>query len=77
MNFTEWQSSLERCADDLRGKMKSEKIIPFLRQKYLLTTNGEERLVKISDQREKTTELLLTLEKLDFNPLPQLKLASS
>ncbi|CAC5372265.1 unnamed protein product [Mytilus coruscus] len=75
MNFTEWQSSLKQCADDLRGKMKSEKIIPLLRQKYLLTTNDEERLVKISDEREKTTELLLTLYKLDFNPLPQLKLA--
>ncbi|CAC5366927.1 unnamed protein product [Mytilus coruscus] len=71
MNFTEWKSSLKRCADDLRGKMKSEKIKPLLRQKYLLTTNDEERLVKISDEKEKTTELLLTLYKLGFNPLPQ------
>ncbi|CAC5426259.1 unnamed protein product [Mytilus coruscus] len=71
----EWQKTIRLSANTLRERMKSNKIVNLLRIKNVLKRDEEERILKISNERERTTELLLALFNLDFNPIPQLKIA--
>ncbi|CAC5422478.1 unnamed protein product [Mytilus coruscus] len=70
----EWQKTIRLSANTLRERMKSNKIVNLLRIKNE-KRDEEERILKISNERERTTELLLALFNLDFNPIPQLKIA--